>query len=773
MGKFIYMIGLWLCTLSLAAQGTWKSYLSYYETTAVAEGNDYVYAVASGSLLRYGKEDNSVKFYTREDGLSDVNIGQIAYNPATNTLLIVYTGGSSEGNIDLLGESGIYNLPYLKDNSMIQDKTVNSIAFREEYAYLSTRFGILVINMAKREFADTYRFEQQVFSTCIKGSTLYAATAEGLRKASLSDNLLDQQNWQEVPLATDKFSASEVSQIALFQDHVCLCVAGKGIYYLADDNTVRPLVEDSYTKKFTLQNGKLIGLTTTIARIWSNLSEYNHLDLSKTGLKQVRDIASLNGTDKYWVAAYTDGLVGIKVKGYNSAEVTVSGLVLPDEAPKRNLADHLLFANKRLYVVGGGRWTDRYGNPGTLMVHEGGKWFNFNEAEVFASDYMDVAVDPLDPSHYFVASYGEGLLEFKDDKFVTKYTFDNSTLETIFPGQSVDRSYIRVAGLAFDKSGNLWMNNAGVERALHVRKADGSWQAMPYDVLSNTGMPDKILVTSWGDKWMNIPHASHLGIFAFNEGDLSDSGDDVYHLYTSFQTRDGSTVNVGAYYCLAEDLQGNIWIGTDRGPVVCPAAAARYAAKDESRVYASQLVRDEAGELSYFLDGERVNAIAVDGGDRKWIGTESSGVFLVNADGSETLENFTTANSPLLSNKINAISIDNETGEVFIGTDKGLISYMGGATEGKDSYSDVYAYPNPVRPEHADRVTITGLMGDSNVKITDLAGNLVYQGKSTGGQLTWNCRRNGGGRVATGVYLVFAATPEGKESVVTKIMVIR
>jgi hypothetical protein len=172
------------------------------------------------------------------------------------------------------------------------------------------------------------------------------------------------------------------------------------------------------------------------------------------------------------------------------------------------------------------------------------------------------------------------------------------------------------------------------------------------------------------------------------------------------------------------------------------------------------------------LEGEQINAIAVDGGNRKWIGTAGSGVFLLSPDGDRTVLHFDMDNSPLYSNNIQSIAINSTTGEVFIGTDKGLISYRGDATEASTSYSDVYAFPNPVRPEIDDQVVITGLMNNSNVKITDLSGNLIYQGISAGGQFVWNCRNRNGNRVATGVYLVLSSTPEAKESVVKIIAIV-
>lgn len=220
------------------------------------------------------------------------------------------------------------------------------------------------------------------------------------------------------------------------------------------------------------------------------------------------------------------------------------------------------------------------------------------------------------------------------------------------------------------------------------------------------------------------------------------------------------------FYCMTEDKDGYIWAGTNIGPIVC-----YNPSKIEDLRFNRIVLSDES---DYLLNGVRVNAIAVDGSNQKWIATDGSGVFLVNADGTEVIENFTTDNSPLPTNSINSIAINPESGEVFFAADGyGVLSYQGEATEGKENYSDIHAYPNPVRPDFDDKVIITGLMSNSNVKITDIAGNLIYQTKSVGGQVSWNCRNSKGNRVATGVYLVLAATPESKESVVTKIMVIK
>ncbi|MDR1814154.1 MAG: T9SS type A sorting domain-containing protein [Tannerella sp.] len=219
---------------------------------------------------------------------------------------------------------------------------------------------------------------------------------------------------------------------------------------------------------------------------------------------------------------------------------------------------------------------------------------------------------------------------------------------------------------------------------------------------------------------------------------------------------------------MVEDLSGTVWIGTNIGLLRCGTPS--RAIENPEQLSCSRLIRDSE---AYFLSGESVTSLAVDADNQKWIGTATQGVFLINEDGSETIYNFNTDNSPLLSNAITTIAINNETGEVFFGSDKGLVSFKSGVVSGKASFSDVYAFPNPVRPDFSDKVTITGLKNNANVKITDISGNLIYQGRAVGSNMVWNCRSARGERVSSGVYLVIAATSDGAESVVTKIAVVK
>lgn len=755
--------------------GNWKSYMSYYNTTMVVETPNKVFGVAIpapaepaqgvisvASLYSYSPEDNEIKTYSKSDGLNDISVNQIKYDNQTKSLIIAY----DNCNIDILTNSGIFNISSIKDINT----TLNNIEIYEQYAYLSAGFGIVVIDLQKKEIKDVYRFEKNTYSVCFQGDYIYAATEEGIFRALKSLNLLDKQNWNYYPLSHPDLNDKNIKKILLFKNQFTFAQYDSGIFYLDDNNTVNK-VASGYFKKVDFINEQLVSIeypTITFYHDFTTKDIVSNLTIS--------DISSLGQSDTYWTAQGTNGIISIKKEsGSNSFETVKKDLTI--NSPKRNLIYYMTFSHNKLLIVGGGRWASRFNYPGTLMVMENDSWFNFDEQKISSQagtqclDFTSVAVDPRDVNHYFVTSYGEGVYEFKDNNFVKLYNYSNSTLQTIYPDNN---HYIRMTGLAYDKNNNLYMANTQVRNSIQILKSDQNWIGHAYNDMDNKGTIGDILITKNNQKWVNIPR-SGPGIFVFDDkGTIDDTTDDRSYFFSSFRDQNGETPDASGYLCMAEDKNGIIWVGTDQGPILFNNPLKALDDTPNFTCYRIVVPYEEGGTEGYhMLGGEQINAIAIDGANRKWIGTDISGVYLLDETGKKIIHNFTVDNSPLISNKINTITINDKTGEVFIGTDKGLVSYISDAIEGKPDYSNVYAYPNPVRPEFDNQVVITGLIKDSNVKITDLKGNLMYQGTSVGGQFIWNCTKSSGGRVNTGVYLVLAATSDGGEGVVTKILVVK
>jgi non-canonical purine NTP pyrophosphatase (RdgB/HAM1 family) len=751
----------------LAAQNNkdWQTYLAYNEATGVAETNERVYVLANGSLFSYGKEDSEIRLYSKQGGLSDTDISSIKYSPDNHILIIIY----SNGNIDLYDGEGIKNMPFLKNATNIQSKKVNDTYLYNNFVYFATDFGIMVINLNKKEVTDTYKLNKSVKSVCIQGETILAATDEGLFGANLKDNLLDPNVWHEKKLTGASFSEKDIIKICVFKDRLFYCVKSRGIYYESEEGALKTLANQSY-KDMTVQSGELLAYTQTDLTVFFDTDNYIHVNVGA-----IEGVSSLKDDGKYWIASGVNGLTGIQKGSDNQFTKIVSDIEI--NSPKRNYNSFMIFDKDKLLIAGGGRLLDRFLRPGTLMVYENDRWNNFDESKADneiiklidskSYDYVGVAVDPNDASHYYIATYGEGVIELKDDEFVKLHYMANSPLESAIPN---DNKYVRIGSVCFDKNANLWVANSRANNAIAVLKPNGEWVSLYYPPLNYADKLDKIMITSNGQKWINIPYDGGIMVLDDN-GTIDNNSDDRYNFFSSFkdaQSSTGASISASQYLCMAEDKSGAIWIGSNIGLLKCINPS--RAIEDPTQLACSRLIRD--GD-AYFLSGESITAIAVDAENQKWIGTASAGVFLINEDGSETIYNFTFENSPLLSNSINSIAINDKTGEVFFGSDNGLVSFKSGVISGAKPFSDVYAFPNPVRPEFSDKVTITGLTNNANVKITDINGNLIYQGRAVGNRFVWNCRNYGGNRVATGIYLVLASTANASESVVTKIAVVK
>lgn len=749
--------------------GTWQDYLSFANAQKVAIGNERVYCASLGGLFYYDLQDNSVYKVSQ---LSDFGIKTIESDPANNRLLIAY----SNSNLDIISNGNVVNLSDIKRKMITADKSINDITIRGDEAYLACGFGIVVVNLSKQEVKDTYFIGEDgmplaVYDVEFYGSSIYAATETGLLKAAEEGtNLLDYNNWtkvNDIPNANARFSQLAVHQGDLMANYAS-GEAGSDEVFTFDGNSwnsylteVNSVIDMSSTQNYLSVTGSNKVLILDASHSVIGRIESYTLDDEYVAMNAKNAIISSDGT--IWIADNTNAL--IKLTGSNFESIYPAG-------PMDNEVFFLTSNNADVWVTPGGRtdsWNNSFQTP-RFQRFRAGEWKNFSKTNIpEMTGFFDVVclvVDPADDNHFYVGSWGGGVLEFKNDEFVQRYTNHNSPLESALP-QQPDEPFVRIGGLDFDSQGNLWITNVSTSgNNLHKLSPAGEWESFSMSQVVGRDV-GQVIVTENDDKWVLVPRG-------FDAYVIDKNGTQIEKLLvTSYFTngKDEVKTRMNDVYSIAEDNEGAIWIGTSKGVAVYHTPWRIWDATGS--FYATQPGLDlNDGIYHPLLATETVTAIAVDGANRKWLGTKGSGVFLVSENGEQEVEHFTSENSPLLSNSISSITINQKSGEVFFGTDKGLISYQSEASGGKKNYDEVYVYPNPVRETYDGPVTITNLISNTDIKITDISGNLVYKTTSLGGQAVWDGKNLNGNRVKTGVYLVFCNDENGEETHIAKLLFI-
>ncbi|MBP8758130.1 MAG: Por secretion system protein [Prevotella sp.] len=445
--------------------------------------------------------------------------------------------------------------------------------------------------------------------------------------------------------------------------------------------------------------------------------------------------------------------------------------------PKYNYFGFMKFYKGNLYTCGGGWNPDKdLMRPGCVQVLKGDEWsvFQDNLQSITGHSYVNLVsmdVDPNDDSHVF-ASGRIGLYEFKDGKFVKEYNYNNSPLQGAATVKNISKDYVLVQGLCFDERSNLWLfNSNSATTSLLELTSDGKWNSFHKDVLMNDGRSFDNMTNPFFDSrkllWFVDNYWGYPALVSYN---MTTDKANVIH---NFVNQDNSKLLLYYVRCAAEDKENNIWIGTSVGPLMLEASNVT-----ESNPIFQQIKvprNDGTNYADYLLSGVDITCMAVDGGNRKWFGTNGNGVYLVSSNNIEEIHHFTEENSKLLSNNVESIAINGTTGEVFFGTDKGLCSFISDANDAQNEMTkqSVYAYPNPVRPDYTGVITVTGLSYNADVKIVTSAGTLVAEGRSNGGMFTWDGKDKSGRRVASGIYMVETATQDGDKGVVCKIAMVK
>jgi hypothetical protein len=759
--RYLLIILFTILSFSLSGQspvGEWTDHLSYYSAKNIALGQNEIYASTGSSVIIYNKVFDELKKLTRVQGLSETGISSIAYSTDYKTLIIAYTST----NIDLIKDNIVYNIADIKRKYIPGKKEIYRIKTKGKYAYLASSFGIVVIDITKHEIYDTWKpgtggEAAEVFDISFGNNKIYAATGSGIFFADPANAGLSYYgNWTRVtslPGSSAAYNGVVVSGNKIYVNRNERFSAGDSVYVIDNSTSLfsfQPGIFnrsfDSYTGGFTISSQGAIRVFNETGALLKTISSFG------SGSPDISQ-ALADGND-IWIADINRGLY----KGENMT--TFSNLVLP--GPATNNAISLTNSNGKTFISGGAldnAWNNLW-RPLQVFIHENNSWHS--ELSYTLWDPMRILVDPDNNNHYFVSTWGSGLLEYENNTLLHKYDDSNSPLKTIIP----DKPYSRICGLAMDNSRNIWMTQTGMPGSIKVLKPDGKWITNPVTIEAPT-IGDIIIARS-GYKWIVLPRG--YGLFILDDNRTPEIFTD--DRYKTMLVKDTENKVISNVFSVAEDIDGNIWVGTDQGPAIYYNPGQVFA--EDPRAFRIKVPRnDGTGLADYMLGTEIITSIVVDGANRKWLGTFSSGAYLLSSDGSKKLANYNEENSPLYSNTIASLAIDNKTGEVWFGTAKGVISLRGDATAGADEFKNVYTFPNPVRPEFTGNVTITGLMRDSGIKITDISGNLVYETVSDGGQATWDLKTYSGNRVSTGVYLVFCSSPDGAASFVTKMLVIK
>jgi hypothetical protein len=758
----LYCLALFFPFASLAQLqpiGQWRHHLPYQQVTGVTYTSDKIWAITPYSLFSVDPADNSIERWSRTNGLAETGISTIAAEPAGNRIVIGY----NNSNIDVLVDDKIVNINALKNTSIAGDKSIQSIFVNQQLAYVATGIGIVVINLDKYEIKDTYIIgtggtKIKVNSIASDGAWLYAATEEGVKKAPVNNvNLADFHNWQLISGASG-LPAGNVQSLASVQNKI-LALRNDSLW-LQSGASWSLIYRDGYTiKNCTVTNntillsetnnntGRVVALTATGS--FSNAIQDAQLTRSP---KQ-----AVFFQNEYWIADTLAGLSNYSGAAFNR---------LTPDAPLSLATGSMQIMHNTLWVAAGSvntNW-EPLNNKNGLFTLSDNSWNYFNGARFSIldtlPDIMSVAIDPTNES-VWAGSYGGGLANIKKDNSITIFK-QNSALQAAYFNPA---SY-RVSGLAFDANNNLWVANYGALSPLLVRKADGNWRSFINPFALGEQAVSQIVIDDNNQKWIVLP--KNNGLACFNTGQSIDNpGDDQWKLYRSGKGNGNLPDNL--VRCIAKDKNNFIWVGTAKGIGVIQCAQQVFTNQGCEAVLPIVQQDNFAG---YLFSDEDVQTIAIDGADRKWVGTKN-GVWLISPDAEKTIYRFTENNSELLSNDVKQIAVDGKTGEVFFATAKGICSFRSTATEATETSTNVLVFPNPVPPGYNGTIAIRGVANNAIVKITELNGRLVYQTKALGSQAIWNGKDYKGSTISTGIYLVLTSDENHQEKQVTKIVFIQ
>ena len=767
------MLG-WFCCAGLtslaqntAGYGDWQLHLPSNRPLGLADAKDRIYVTTEASFFFLDKKLGTTQLLSRRDGLNDVGVTALAYDSVGQQTLLAYRNG----NIDVIGQNGsVRNIPDVVRKNIQGKKVIYQVIATNASAYVATSFGLLNVDLTKLEIRDTYYNigvagrPVEVFSTAVWRDTLYAATPDGLLRGSLKANLLDYRNWTREPNP----AGAQFWRLAVQDGYVYAAANGAGLYKLSGVGGQRQWravpntnagfwrqLQPSKIGLLTLTDDSGVSLLTPATGVLRTL-------VPPAAAGQALGVAR-QPDGSLFLASYEKGLIRVLPNTGQLIERFV-----PNQPATSFAFGILADARTNTVNVFSGGFTDRYLQQSLragFYEYKDGRWTNFTVRDYPAAiDYpnlMDLSRGTRTPDgKLYIASYGNGLLEWEAPGKFRQFT--QGTLGSPLLSALVNApDFTRVTDVAAEAEGDVWVvnrhNRPGLSGLFVLKPSAGTWETLPF--FPNSSNLDRIALDDNGVAWISESRKDGVGLWAVNR-----AGTGKRH----FTTENGLPSN--ELYDLVKDRRGFIWAATSAGVASFDDPSQVFEAGSAGR-FQVPIVRRGEGSGFAALYAETVRCIAVDGGNRKWFGTDN-GLWLFSEDVNEALLHFTTTNSPLPSNRIIDVDVNNKTGEVFVATDAGLVSYRGAASVTEGAPSCAQAFPNPVRPEFSGQVGINGLTNNAVVKITDVAGRLVYSTRASGGTVTWNLNDAGGRRVRSGVYLVLSADADGKNGCVTKVAVL-
>lgn len=728
--------------------GSWTDHLSYSRGTSIDTDGENIYCGTTSGLFVYNTKDKSIFRKNKINGLTEVSIQKLAFNPYNEMLLIIY----SSGGIDIINtkNSQVYTIPFLKNTTLFNDKAVNHISFNEEMAYLSFSFGIIELNTSKNEINETFQFGQSnsnvsVNATIVIDNLILAATDQGIYYGNFTNNLLDFSNWSKI----SRFSNERVHNAFSFNDKAYVVVEdinnNDSIFEVNENLVFTAINKVSGKKNQSIRaNEKALALLNNddLLMIYdSNLVVTDSFQVYADGLRDM----TFNVEYFYVINAFTPVLEYDREKGSRSNFIKPVG-------PNSNDVFDISVSDGIMWTVNGA-YDFALNNAFefiNLNLYENGSWKNYNNFNTSSLDgvYDPIAVEmnPENPKNIFVCTWGRGLFELKNEPPFIQYDENNSAINL----RLAFGNWRGVSDVTFDEEGNLWGVNTHVPSAIFTRTTDNNW--ISYEMtggqeIVHEDRMTEIVITPGGLKWVAMPLANNVLVFDDN-GTIQNKNDDRHLILTQESGNGGLPGSRGI--TMEVDRSGQLWVGTSEGIVV------NY---NPDNVFDPQfrdfeeVIINDGNNNEVVLRGAVINDIEIDGADRKWIATEGSGVFLFSPDLKEQIFHFTEDNSPLISDNVKTIAFDEITGEVYFGTSLGIVSYKSEVIAGFEDLSDVVIYPNPVQSNYNGPIAIKGLMDQTTVKITDVNGTLVNEVITEGGQALWDGKNFNGEQVSSGVYL--------------------